>query len=816
MTLPRMRLLHVVLFCPAVFLSIAAGCSTGGFRSVIPGPQKEGKTLLPNGWYLSPAGKGVQVGELPLNLAFSPDGSYVLSTDNGTASQGISVVDIAAWKTVQTLPVHASWVGLRFFDHGNRFIVSGGNDNLVRLYTFAGGRAALNDSIVVCDPWPKADAWLAGLDMDETDGKIFVAGMHNRKVYVLDVNRRSVVATVPLPAKPYTCLALHGRGRVYVSLWDGAAVVAVDEHSFRIVDSIGVGGHPNDMAASTDGKRLFVANANSNSVSVIDLDRGMVTETLSASLHPGDPEGSTTNSVALSADGKRLYAADADNNCLAVMDISTPGETRPLGFIPTGWYPTCVRILPGSGRIIVANGKGFESRANPEGPKPSRRASPDQYSGSMFRGTLSMIDPPLPGTLRAYTTEALANLPAADSSLYKGDSAAANPVPRNPGDPSPIKHIFYVIKENRTYDQVFGDLPEGNGDSSLCLFPEQVTPNLHELAREFVLLDNLYADAEVSADGHNWSMGAYATDYVEKTWPTEYGDRGGEYEYEGGTPAVYPSAGYLWDDCLRNGVTYRTYGEFAINGATPADSSLPTMESLRGHVAPHSRGWDLGYSDVDRIADWRKEFDRFDRDGGLPQFQIIKLPNDHTAGTRKGSLTPRAYVAQNDLAVGLLVERIARSRYWGECAIFIIEDDAQSGPDHVDAHRTEALVISPYTKRHYVDHRMYSTCSMIRTMELILGLPPLSQFDAVARPFSASFTAYPDFSPFHHVDSRIHLDERNAPGAFGQAESDRMDFSEEDEAPMQELNEILWKSVRGARSPMPPPVRAAWVSSLPR
>jgi hypothetical protein len=354
-------------------------------------------------------------------------------------------------------------------------------------------------------------------------------------------------------------------------------------------------------------------------------------------------------------------------------------------------------------------------------------------------------------------------------------------------------------------------MKEGNGDPALCLFPDSVTPNHHALAREFVLLDNLYCDAEVSADGHNWSMGAYATDYVEKSWPTFYGGRGGEYEYEGGYPAVYPSNGYLWDQCRRNGVSYRTYGEWVDNPRGQGDSARARMASLEGHVAPFYVGWDLSYSDVDRAKEFLREFDAYDRDGGLPQFVIIKLPNDHTEGAHSGSLTPRAYVAQNDLALGMIVERISKSRYWEESAIFSIEDDAQNGPDHVDAHRTVALVVSPWTKRGFVDSEMYSTSGMVRTMGLILGLPPLSQFDAAATPMYRSFTSKPDLRLYACRPAKVNLTERNSGGAYGQLRTDAMDFSSEDRIPDLEFSDIIWRSVKGSEVPMPPPVRSAFV-----
>jgi hypothetical protein len=379
------------------------------------------------------------------------------------------------------------------------------------------------------------------------------------------------------------------------------------------------------------------------------------------------------------------------------------------------------------------------------------------------------------------------------------------------GGSSPIKHVFYIIKENRTYDQVFGDMKGGNGEPGLCLFPEFVTPNHHALAREFVLLDNLYCNAEVSADGHNWSMGAYATDYVEKSWPTSYGGRGGEYEFEGGYPTVYPSNGYLWDNCKRNRVTYRTYGEWVENPSRSGDSARALMPSLEGHVAPFYRSWDLNYSDVERAKEFIREFDAYEKNGQLPQLLIIKLPNDHTEGTRKGSLTPRAFVAQNDLALGMIVERISRSNYWKESAIFAIEDDAQNGPDHVDAHRTVALVVSPWTKRGFVDSELYSTTSIVRTMGLILGLPPLSQFDASSTPMYNSFAHSPDLRPFACRPAKVNLLERNADGAYGQRRSEGLDFSAEDRIPDVEFSEIIWHSIKGEDVPMPPPVRSAFV-----
>jgi len=808
-----MRTLHA-LSTFSLGIALLMGC-TSEREILLPGDLGDGRILLPNGWALSPAGKHLPVGELPLNMVLTPDARYVLVTNNGTREQSLTVIDRNAWQVVQTFPMRKSWLGLKAIRDGHMVLVSGGNDNRILMLSFANGRLSLADSLVIGRPWPDEKIWVAGLDADAQGKFVYCVGKEDRTLYRLDVEGRRVDARRALPAVPYSCLLSPSGDRLYVSLWGGSAIAVVDPATLDIQGTIPVGEHPCDMVLSRDGKRLFVSNANTNTVSAIDLARSRVSETICIALSPNAPPGSTPNAMALTADDRRLYVANADNNCLAVLDVSDPGSTRSLGFIPVGWYPTAVEAAP-SGDILVANGKGSGSRANPGGPNPSRSSRTEEYIGSLFRGTVSLISPPSPQQLASYSQAVYRNTRYTDQRKDAPGRDSLNPIPHRTGGSSPIKHVFYIIKENRTYDQVFGDLPQGNGDPSLCLFPEAVTPNHHALVKEFVLLDNLYHDAEVSADGHNWSMGAYATDYVEKTWPTSYGGRGGEYEYEGGVPIVYPARGYIWDACQRAGVTYRSYGEFARNPETPGDSARGLTPSLEGHVAPFYRGWDLNYSDVDRVKAWTKEFDAFDRDGGLPQFQIIKLPNDHTEGTRKGGLTPRAYVAQNDLALGMVVDRISHSRYWRDCAIFVLEDDAQNGPDHVDAHRTVALVISPFTKRRAVDSEFYSSSSIVRTMGLILGLAPLSQFDAAATPLYASFSPVPDLTPYVHRPATIDLEERNPAGAYGQERSEELDFSLQDRIPDVELNEIVWKSVRGKDSEMPSPVRSAFVRVIDR
>jgi hypothetical protein len=396
---------------------------------------------------------------------------------------------------------------------------------------------------------------------------------------------------------------------------------------------------------------------------------------------------------------------------------------------------------------------------------------------------------------------------------------AGNPVPARPGLPSPIKYCIYIVKENRTYDQMLGDVPQGNGDSSLCLFPEKVTPNQHKLAHDFVLLDNFYVDAEVSADGHEWSMAAYATDFVEKTWPLSYGhNRSGKYPFpaEGNFPVAYPASGYLWDRAREAGVSYRSYGEFVQAGKNAKEPNHTRVPSLQGHFDPWYHCFDLGYPDVKRAERFIDELKRFETEGDMPRLQIVRCGNDHTVGALPGRLTPNACVADNDRALGMMVEALSHSKFWPQTAIFVLEDDAQNGPDHVDAHRSIAFVISPYTRREVVDSTMYSTSSMLRTIELILALKPLTQFDAAATPMFNSFQSTADLRPFDSLPANVDLSERNTLLSWGSKASQRMDFSKEDAADDLQLNEIVWRSVRGADSPMPAPIHAAFVFAHPK
>jgi YVTN family beta-propeller protein len=810
-------------------------------RGTLPGKTLTG-TLLPNGWSLTPEGIQIPVSDLPLNMELSPDGRYLLVTTNGHGDQTINILDLRTNRSSQVITVKKSWLGLAFAPDGQRFYVSGGDDNEVIVFGFANGRATQTGKLLLgsreyhsLDERARDEArragrgefaFPAGIAVSSDGKRLYVAENLSHKLTVLDVERGTVVSKIAVGEYPYDCVVSSDGTRVYVSNWGSRTVSIVDPQINQVLSTVPVGDHPNDLELTRDGKTLFVANGNSNTVSVVETASAKEVEAISTALHPRSPIGSTPNALELSPDEKTLYIANADNNNVAVIDISNHRESKAKGFIPTGWYPTSVRVTADGRRIFVANGKGVSSSPTPEGPQPGKSRG-SQYIGNLLRGTVSLISSPSPARLSQLTRRVYANSPYTDALLKTARAPRIKTaIPTRVGDPSPIKHVIYVIKENRTYDQVLGDMKEGNGDPSLCLFPEDVTPNHHALAREFVLFDNFYVDAEVSADGHNWSTAAYATDYVEKTWPTNYSRRGRSYDYEGSRKIARPTGGYIWDYCQRAGVTYRSYGEFVSmrdgkpggGGETGADPGRPSRENftyepaLEGHFSKRFAGWDLNIPDNVRIDAWLAEFREYEENGGLPQFQIVRIGGNHTQGTRVGAPTPRAHVAENDLALGRLVEAVTSSkRYWPTTAVFVVEDDAQNGPDHVDAHRSLAFVVSPYAKRRYVDSSMYTTSSMLRTMELILGLPPMSQYDAAARPMFNSFTNRADLTPFKMRAARVDLNEKNPPNAPAAVRSAQLDFSQEDAAPDIEFNEIIWKSVRGADSVMPAPVRSAFV-----
>ena len=781
----------------------------------LPGMSEKGTVLLPNQWSLKPTGKQIKLGDFPVQIALHPKEPLAAVLHAGYGDHEIVIVDLKHQTVVSRVNLPQAFYGLCFDRDGKRIFASGGENEVVHAFAVSDGYLSDHRQLRVAQDGKTFVP--AGLAINSDDDTLYVCGAwgHALAAVPLDEPGRTQWLELGEDSYPYTALPTPDGKRLFVSLWGKAAVAVVDLEAMEVDDTWATAAHPTEMALSPDGERLFVACANSNTVSVLETKTGHATETISSALYPKAPNGSTPNSLALSPDGKVLFVANADNNNLAVFNVSEPGESRSMGFIPVGWYPTSVRFGRDN-KIYVANGKGLMSHANVQGPNPHRDppATVRQYIGGLFRGTLSAIDSPSPDDMARYSEAAYRASPLkSDFSPVAEPGEPNHPIPAMQSGKTPIRHCIYIVKENRTYDQVFGDMPEGNGDPNLCLFGEEVTPNHHALAREFVLLDNFYVESEVSADGHEWSMAAYATDFVEKTWPLVY--RGGQkklkYPSEGHFEIAMPAGGYIWDRCREAGVSYRSYGEFIDEGEKKGDPAVATLPALEGHFDPQFRSYDLDYPDVKRADRFIEELHGFEQAGEMPQFIVLRLPNDHTYGQSKGKPTPTAMVADNDLALGQLVEAVSKSKFWKDTAIFVVEDDAQNGSDHVDAHRTVALAISPYCKRRAVDSSMYSTSSMLRTMELILGLKPMSQFDAAARPMYASFQARPDLSPYQHRPAGVDLQARNAGTGWGVEQSARLDFSREDAADDILLNEIIWRSVRGADSRMPPPVRASFV-----
>ncbi|MGZ4000193.1 MAG: bifunctional YncE family protein/alkaline phosphatase family protein [Mucilaginibacter sp.] len=800
---------------PKFLVSIAAAFIALQASAQLPGKiQKTGQVLLPNGWKLSPAGTSLRLGDLPLNIQLSASGRLLAVTNNGQSTQSIQLIDPKNEKLLDERIIKKSWYGLAFSHDEKMLYASGGNDNLIVAYHIEGNKIGAVDTIKLAPgAWEKYKVCPTGIAVNRANTRLYTVTKEDSALYVADPQKKEVIKRIKLPAEAYSCILSPDEKQLYISIWGGEGVSVYSTVTGTLTKEIKTGSHPNELLLNKKGSLLFVANANDNSVSVINTTTGKVVETLSTTLYPTKLTGSTTNGLALSPNEKTLYIANADNNCLAVFDVSKAGGSHSKGFIPVGWYPTNVKTL--GNMIIVSNGKGFTSMANPQGPQPLIKSNnggyqkggihrKDQYIGGLFKGTLSFIKTPQPLQLKAYTKQVYANSPFSAKKTEMADGLAGNPIPRRVGDKSPIKYVFYIIKENRTYDQVLGDMPNGNGDTSLCIFGQHITPNLHAIANEFVLLDNFYVDAEVSADGHNWSTAAYATDFIEKTWPTSYGDRGGNYDSEGTRKAGDPRDGYIWDYCKRAGVSYRTYGEFA-------DDYKPNIKALEGHYCVPAPSFDLSIKDVTREAIWEHDFDSLLNKNAVPHFNTVRICNDHTSGQHKGAYSPIAAVGDNDLGVGRFIEHLSHSAIWKESVVFVLEDDAQDGPDHVDAHRSPVYVVGPYVKRNAVIHEMYSTSGVLRTMELILGLPPMSQYDAAAKPMYECFSNTPDLTPYNAKAAQVDLEQRNIADNESSRKSQFFNLAKEDKVPDLELNEVIWKYVKGENSVMPAPKRSAFV-----
>ena len=793
-------------------------------KYLLPNKFSEGRTTLPNGWRITPAGRHIKLaGDLPMKMIVTTDDKLLVNTA-GWHDHMVHVIDLKTEKLAQSFEVAKNWDGMSLDSSTGTIFISGGGPVMAGFMEEANKRKlapeildGLHKPVLRLHYEGGRLSAMTPLSITGmSDQQRFISGVTTGaggSVYVLDINADLIYRLsganyeqqihAKTGSRPYGAVLSPDGKTLAVSNWGGESVSLLDPETLAERAQIPTGSHPNEMLWDAKG-RLFVANSGANSVSVIE--KGKVTETIKTSLDPKALVGSTPDALAITRDGKRLYVANADNNDVAVINIAEKGDSKMLGFIPTGWYPTALALAADGRKLYIGTGKGLNFRKNfpPETeylrPHPNPK-QPYDYIGGVLSGTVSVVDVPDARGLAAYTKQVMGNVPVPKQEV---NPATAKAVER---DVFPkIKHVLYIIRENRTYDQVFGDLGIGNGDPTLTLFPRNVTPNAHAIVRRFVTLDNLYCNGEVSEDGHQWCDAAYATDFTEKAWVNKYSKRG-QPNLEANL--VASPAGYLWDNCARHGVTYRSYGEGSISESTPeAEPKFALTGLLKGHV---SKDWPKGFSkmrDHMRADVFINELHEGERTGGWPQFMIMSLGEDHTQGLLAGAHTPVAHVAANDVAIGKIVEAVSRSKFWPETAIFIIEDDAQNGPDHVDAHRTVGMVISPYVKRKALDSTMYTTASMVRTIELILSLPPMTQFDEMATPMYNSFTAEPDLSVVAALPAEVDLEAKNPKGGKGADESSKLDFSDYDRADPDELNEILWEALKPGK-PMPAPVRSA-------
>jgi YVTN family beta-propeller protein len=821
------------------FVGYFAACQTPTIQHV--GPLESGGHLTPTHQLLRPAGQSVQFGGRPIDLVLSPDRRSLYVKDN----RGLVVIDIESWKVRQELKLPSggsSTHGIAITRDGSRAFMTTAQTNLMEAVVGAEGKVAWGKKIVLRGPKGNGHAHGGGLALSSDESKAFVCLSRNNALGMVDLVSEKVIREIPVGIAPFDVVLTRDSKTAFVSNWGGGhpksgektakssgtdtlvdergvassgTVSVVDLEKGEEVAQISTGLHPSDLELSADQRTLFVANANSDSVSVIDTQTRRVTETILVRPDPALPFGSAPNAVLLHPSG--LYVANGGNNAVAVVDLNS-AKAQMLGFVPTAWYPGA--LTTDGKHLFIANVKGFGSR----NPHATRKG----WNSHDHLGAVTKVEIPTQATLHEYTRQVKADARVPEILRAKEKSMLPRkpvPVPRRLGDPSVFEHLVYIIKENRTYDQVFGDLPQGNGDKSLCVFGREVTPNHHAIAEQFVLLDNYYCNGVLSADGHAWAMEGYVTDYLERS----FGGFTRSYPFSGDDPISFASSGFIWDNVLLHGLSFRNYGEMAKTDTVPGKATFKAVfddfqaragkisfkhdiqiDTLRRYSCPESPGWNMRIPDLIRTEVFLKEFRECEAKGTFPNLVIIFLPSDHTSGTRPGNPTPRAQVADNDLAVGRIVEAISNSRFWPKTCIFVIEDDPQNGFDHVDGHRSLCLVASPYTKRGAVVSRFYNQTSVLHTLERVLGLPPMNQMDALAPLMTHCFTTKPDFTPYRCLPNTIPLDEMNKPTAqlqgaelYWAEKSLEQSLEEVDQADEDTMNRIIWHSVKGVDAPYP-------------
>ncbi len=866
----------------AIFVLISSGCGSAPRPPNRVGIGPDGRAVLPVNQVIVPAGIQVELpGLRPQAVALSPDGRLLVTS--GKTSE-LVVIDPETGKVLERVPLPSekstepvigpvsthildpdkdaqlSFTGLEFSPDGSRLYLSNVNGS-IKVFGVDGGRVRGLFTIAL----PPAGAPRRGAEIPSglavsPDGRLLYVALNlSNQLGEIDARSGKVLRLFGVGVAPYD-VALAGR-KAYVSNWGGrraepwdvtgpagqgtrvrvdpvrhiaseGSVSIVDLESGKVLGEVPVGLHASGLAVTPDGAHLFVANAGSDTVSVLDTAADRVIDTIPLSFRPGDLFGASPNALALDASGELLFVANGSQNAVAVVSCR-PGAASLLGFIPVGWFPGALAYDAARHSIHVANIKGVGS-----GKKPGEDGGKGSNSHQHF-GTLSIVRLPGAQKLSEMTIEVLENcrrMAVEAALLPPRPDQPPRPVPERSGEPSLFKHVVYIIKENRTYDQVLGDMPEGAGDPKLCIFGEEATPNQHRIAREFMLLDNAYCSGVLSADGHQWATTGFATDYMEKSFagfPRSYPDG---MEDDDVDALAYAPSGFLWDSALARGKTVRDYGEFAIAELEWTDPrkpgkpgfmdiyrdftgrtglvkiwSRPAIESLREHLVTDTVGWTMNVPDVFRARKFIDDLERFEKSGAFPDLTIICLPNNHTSGTQAGMPTPAAHVADNDLAFGQIIEALSRSRFWKETCVLAIEDDPQDGWDHLSAYRTTAFVASPYSRGRGVISTQYNQTGILRTIELILGLPPMNQLVASATPLADCFGDTIDLTPYTALPNRIPLDRLN-PDPKKIADpilkadaiaSASLPLEAADRCPEDVLNRIIWRALKGSSVPYP-------------
>ncbi|HME82941.1 MAG TPA: alkaline phosphatase family protein [Candidatus Eremiobacteraceae bacterium] len=753
-------------------LAVALLC----FASPPHAPRAADVTALPNGWRVTPSGSSIlPLGTLPLRIVQDTSGRWLAVSNAGFGDLSIAIVSQDTGKIVDQRPINGTFYGLAFSPNGDALYASTAAGGGVDRFSFDASTGKLGDSTFY--RLGAGKIWINGLALSLDGSTVYAAVSGANSLVAVNALSGATIFATDVGSTPYDVTLSPSGARIYVSDWGGASVSVVDSANGAKVRTIATDSHPGALLFGADGRTLYVACANDDVVDVIDTATDKLRGKIDVALYPGSPEGATPSSLALSADGRTLFVADADSNAVVAVDIT---GTAPLvyGAVPVGWYPTGIAMSKDGKRLYALDGKGLSGHANPDDQHssitPAAQRTSTNYAPNTATGDMETITSLSRSALVGGLAIARANSP------FK-------PSPAAPGALPPFKHVIYVIKENRTYDEVLGDDTRGNGQASLAVFGQRVTPNIHRLADEFVLLDAFEGEGTVSADGHEWADGAYADDFVQRMWPADYAGRADGF-YDFSDPILRPSAGYIWDVAVKHGVSVRLYGEGAVEASSPARGVNPSIDPL---LDTAYRPFDLTYSDQDRIVEWLREFRQFEAAGDLPQLELVWLPSDHTAGMKAGSRTPYAMIADNDYALGRMVEALSHSRYWKDTLLVSIEDDAQAGPDHVSNQRVEALAVSAYVNRGQVDHTHYTTSSVLRTIELVFGLPPMSQFDAGATPLNAVFTSTPDLRVWRATQPNISITAVNPAGGPGAQASAKLDLRSADAADPAEFNRIL-------------------------